>query len=295
MKFIERKAIDSLKWDTRIQQDAIENIFLYSWYLDATAENWGALVSNDYKTILPIPYTIRLGVRQIYQPVFTREVDIIGDDYNWEDVYKYLQTHFKVIAFRHQHKLSLGQPISRKYQYINIGDDFAAQFKTNAKRLVKKADKVLEYESSDNMEILIDLFKDNVAHKIESFGENELVHLHQLLNAAINHKKGLLYIAKDNEDNIHAAGFFLFDKTKITYLKGAGTDAAKKSGAMFGLFNYVLNTHQSKFKTLDFGGSEIEGVANFFRKFGASNQEYFSYTLDNSPFWFKFLKKLKHR
>ena len=91
MEFIERKNIDLEKWNRRIQAAEVENIFCYSWYLDAVAENWGALVSDEnYSTILPVPYTIKLGIKKFYQAPFTREYDIFGTDFTWNEAFSFL-------------------------------------------------------------------------------------------------------------------------------------------------------------------------------------------------------------
>ena len=65
MKLIQRKDIDPVKWDLRIKASAIENIFCYSWYLDAVSKNWAAIVTPDYKTIIPIPFATKLGIKKV--------------------------------------------------------------------------------------------------------------------------------------------------------------------------------------------------------------------------------------
>jgi hypothetical protein len=90
-----------------------------------------------------------------------------------------------------------------------------------------------------------------------------------------------------------ASGFFLLDKKRITYLKGAALDEAKKAGAMYRHFKFAFERYQNDYANYYFGGSDIEPVANFFRKFGATDRNYYNYTIDNSPLWFKTLKRLK--
>ncbi|MBK9191238.1 MAG: GNAT family N-acetyltransferase [Crocinitomicaceae bacterium] len=95
------------------------------------------------------------------------------------------------------------------------------------------------------------------------------------------------------ENKVVAGGFFMFDKNRVTYLKGASTEEAKKEGAMYFMIDYALRKYAADFTTFDFGGSDIDKVAEFYHKFGAEDRVYFDYKMDDLPFWFKALKKIK--
>ncbi|UKN01377.1 GNAT family N-acetyltransferase [Paracrocinitomix mangrovi] len=291
MQFFQRENIDTNKWDQRIADDDIENIFCYSWYLDNTAKNWGALIEGDYNTIVPIPYTTLLGVKQMYQPSFTREIDIFGNSFNWTEVLEYLAKDFKAIHFRTQHSLQIDGLSERKHQFIELKDT-GLKYSTNAKRLIKKADQIFNYKKDTDPNQLIELFKATAFQKIETLKAKDLISLEQLMKVAINNNKGDL-IACYEQDTFVGAGFFFKDKGRITYLKGVASEEAKKNGAMFGLINFAIEQYKEDYNIFDFGGSEIEGVANFYKKFGATDRTYYNCEIDNLPVWYKTLKKIK--
>ena len=136
MEFLQRKDIDPEKWDARIAADPIENIFCYSWYLDAVAKNWGAFIEGDYDSIVPIPFTTKLSIKSLYQPAFTREIDIFGDALQWEELLFRYTRIFKSIHFRNRHKGILPRAAERQHQFINLRSEY--KYSTNAKRLIKK-------------------------------------------------------------------------------------------------------------------------------------------------------------
>lgn len=293
MKFLNRQDIDTDKWNNRIEKDAVENVFSYTWYLDSTAESWGALVSDDdFNTVLPVAYTTKLGVRRMYQAPFTREYSIFGNDFGWNEALDFLRKEFKHISFRSS-DINLTKTFeNRQHQELMLNEDFASNYRSNAKRLVKKGNKQFEFRIANDPSPLIQLFEATVAHKIEAVGDEELENLNQLMRYAIEIGKGEL-IEVIEDEKLVASGFFLKDKKRITYLKGAAQEEAKKGGAMYSLFNYAFERFQPAHQTFDFGGSDIEPVANFFRKFGATDRNYYNYTIDNSPLWFKTLQRLK--
>jgi hypothetical protein len=291
MKLVERKHIDVKKWNDSISNSDVENVFMYTWYLDSVCSHWCALITEDYKTILPIPYTKKLGVRQMIQAPFTREYDVIGDEFNWSEVLTFLASDFKSIHFRNQNKGLVISEKVRTHQLLSLKEEFQRLYSTNAKRILKKTTEYL-IETAKNPAVVLDLFRENVAHKVDTISKQDLVVLEKLMNAALDLKKGELLVVKENKE-IVAAGFFLFDKQRVTYLKGASTDLAKKAGAMYYLMNRAMLRYQSDFTTFDFGGSDIDKVAEFYHKFGATDRTYYDYSIDDLPFWFKTLKKLK--
>ena len=110
--------------------------------------------------------------------------------------------------------------------------------------------------------------------------------------AALENEMGELFEVHQPGGMI-GGGFFLKDKKRITYLKGASTEEAKKAGAMFGLMDFAIQRYQEDHDTFDFGGSDIESVATFYKKFGATDRIYYNYSIDNLPAWFKTIKRIR--
>lgn len=294
MRLIERKDIDAKKWNDRIATDPVENVFSYTWYLDAVCQHWAALISDDdYTTILPVPYTLKLGIKRFYQAPFTREFNIFGTDFNWEEALNELKKTFKHLGFRSE--LDNLAPIKtiRSHQIADLADDYAAAYSTNAKRMIKKGLKTLHFKSFFEAELLVSLFEINVAHKIDSIDTEHLRTLTQLMKNAMDAGTGEIIGAYNEQEELLSASFFLKDKTRITYLKGAATDQGKKDGAMFALLDYAFKQYSSTYRIFDFGGSDIESIAAFFKKLGGEDRFYYDYTIDYTPRWFRTLKKLK--
>ena len=176
------------------------------------------------------------------------------------------------------------------HQYLDLKSEF--RYSTNAKRLIKKANEKFHYKRSHKAEELIELFRETAFKKIDSITNEDLNRLENLMYVALEKEKGELYLIYSHHDVV-GGGFFLKDKKRITYLKGASTEEAKKSGAMFGLIDHAIKHYRDHYNTFDFGGSDVENVANFYKKFGATDRVYYNYSIDNLPLWFKTLKKIR--
>lgn len=292
MKILLRKDIDTDRWDQRIAESEIENVFCYSWYLDAVAAEWCGLVSDNYKTILPIPYTVKLGVKQMYNAPFCREYDIFGQEFNWQDALEKLEGEFKGVHFRNSAETIIKEGIERHHQWLPLTGEFQSRYRTNAKRLIKKGKATFTFQSETNTVALVDLFRNTAAKKIDSISEDDLSRLLILMDNSMSRNQGELITAYI-DGRMVAGGFFLKDKSRITYLKGAAEDGAKKQGVMFALLDFAFERYSKDHSVFDFGGSDVEAVATFYRKFGAEDRRYFDYQIDRLPVWFRTLKKLK--
>jgi len=61
--------------------------------------------------------------------------------------------------------------------------------------------------------------------------------------------------------------------------------------SMFLMFNELISEYAGTDKVLDFEGSEIPGVARFFKGFGAVKQHYYHLHINKLPLPIRWLKK----
>ena len=76
--FLKNKEIDRGKWDRCIENSCNGTLYAMSWYLDAVAENWDALITGDYETVFLITYIKRLGINILYTPDCIQQLGIFS-------------------------------------------------------------------------------------------------------------------------------------------------------------------------------------------------------------------------
>ena len=74
--YITYQQIDKSKWDNCIDTAANGLVYGYSFYLDAMAKHWDALVLDDYEAVMPLTWRKKFGIRYLYQPAFTQQLGI---------------------------------------------------------------------------------------------------------------------------------------------------------------------------------------------------------------------------
>jgi hypothetical protein len=78
IRYLVNKDIDKEKWDNCIDNAANGLIYGYSFYLDAMAKNWDALVLNDYEAVMPLTWNKKYGICYLYQPPFLQQLGIFN-------------------------------------------------------------------------------------------------------------------------------------------------------------------------------------------------------------------------
>lgn len=298
--------IDLERWDQCVAAATNRSIFNYSWYLNAVAENWSGLVLDDYEAVMPLPFKDKLGAKILYQPFFSRQVGV-----------------FSPRELKSEEKQEFVQRITEKYKLIQIGidlelkehlqefeverypfqvldltkgyDAIQAGYSQNARRMVRKAEKsgIVVCELADYPAI-VRLFRETKGDQLGQFSEEDYVHLNTLMQACELNHCGRALGAYNDAGVLLATGFFMLEEHRITYLKGAVNEDGRKQGAMYLIFDEVFKQHTGDKSIFDFGGSRNEGVASFYKKFGAVDNYYLFAVRDELPAPHRLMRKIKH-
>ena len=283
MKFLQRKQIDTGKWDDVIAHSPAENIYAYSWYLDQVADNWSALVLDDYRYIMPVVWKKRAGMKYIYQPFHTQQLGVFSKEYVEpqliRDMLGILYKKFRFAGINFNSKNLVGEeepylvddksnyilPLDREYEQISRA------YSSNAKRNIRQS---AVYEEVVEKDIPVDkLIVLKRANDVIQRSEEDYMGLQTLLETLRSRDAGRAYgIRKGNE--VTAAAFFAFSRTRAIYLVSASGKTGKENRSMFRIVDSFIREYAASGKILDFEGSNIPSVARFFAGFGAQPEIY---------------------
>src|SRR5579875_594423 len=88
--YIRNNAIDKTLWNQCIDNAGNGLIYAYSIYLDCMADNWDALVFNNYEAVMPLPWRKKFGIYYLYQPFFVAQLGLFGNNITAELLEKFL-------------------------------------------------------------------------------------------------------------------------------------------------------------------------------------------------------------
>lgn len=273
MKFLDSSQIDKVKWDALVASSPNNNVFCYSWYLDATCKKWGAIVDKNYTFGLPLPYKNRYLYKKVFQHPYSRNLDFFGTNEQLKEAIS-LMEDFAKFSFNFNHHLNL-KASCKVYQSIELKNDI--EYKKNAQRIIAKNQHLYHFNITNNTEPVLHLYFSNSFNKIKQQKKNKTF-ITQLTENAIKNQKGETIEVYDAQNKLCAAAFFLKDKQTVCYLIGDCHLEDKKNGVMFSLMDFAIKHYQKDYEIFDFGGSNVESVATFYKKMGGIDQEYYEYS-----------------
>ncbi len=292
LKLLKRKEIDVQKWDDLIAHSTVETIYPYSWYLDAVSEKWSALVEDDYRFVMPVVWKKKAGMKYIYQPFYTQQLGVFSREYvDPELIRKMLSTLYKKFRFAGMNlnvKNLFGEEkpftVDDKSNYVlTLNRDYESHsnaYSSNAKRNIRKS---LEFADSIEpglpVEELVRLKRENDVIRRSGEDYRWAVNLFEAIQAR---KAGKIYAIRTGNEII-AAAFFAFSRTRAIYMLSASSQKGKEQRGMFRIVDAFIRDHAGSGLILDFEGSNIPSVARFFSGFGAQPEIYQGISFNRLP------------
>lgn len=303
IRFLKRKEIDNYKWDECIGQSIDEQAFYYTWYLDTCCETWGALVEGNYETVFPFAYKSKLGIEYIHQALFIRHFGVISKNEITEskrlEFLSAIPEEFKFLdlCLHENHtELPAGVKLNSKiYQKLSLSstyEEIRSRYNENLLRNLKKAEKKsLKIQENYTPELLVSSFKEHQKKVAEEFSDTDYNTLLKLMQASSRNAIGTCWAVCDQEKSVLAAAFFVKTKNRQLYLKGYSSPEGRKHGAMHFLFDQFIRKNASQDIDLDFGGSSIKNIAQFFQSFGSDDCVYLRLQINRLPKALRWLKR----
>jgi hypothetical protein len=300
--FIKHDSINQVLWDENILNSINGNIYANFWYLDVVTNNkWDALVSKDYKWLMPLPSKNKYGFNYLPTPSFIQQLGIFGPGpFSIEicnQFLKHLNSNYDLIEYQLNHyNSSIKSTEFNIKERINLllkldKEEIFNQYSDGIKRKIKKAISENVKLSSASIRSIINLFQSNNEIQLKNWDYKNYNLLEQLFHMSAFRKMGFCYGAY-NEKGELISGMVIFEyKNTATFIFSANSEEGKLKGALTYIIHQYLTTAPSNIEIFDFEGSDNEGLYQFYKGFGAQESNYLHLKKNNLPFWARIFKK----
>ncbi len=301
INYLTYQQIDKAKWDACINKADNGLIYGYSFYLDAMAKNWDALVLGDYEAVMPLTWNKKYSIHYLYQPPFTACLGVFGKLLTAETVNKFLQaipSKFKYwdIYFNpgNLFKLShfnLYQRMNYVLSLTNNYENLYTAYRENIQRNIKKSE---QFQLSINKNIAIaDVIKlaKEQANNFAADDDDDFNRFEKLFQLLYSQQKATTYGVFTKEGQLIASAVFFFSHGRAYYIMVGNHPNGKTLGASHALINAFIKDNAGEDIVLDFEGSDIPSLAFFYSSFGAVEEKYSAVKLNRLPAPIKWLKK----
>lgn len=303
IKFVTSKDIDRAKWDQCISNSPFGIVYAYSWYLDRICQKWDALIWGDYLYIMPLVNNRKYGLSYIYQPFFTQQLGVFSNfptepvivDLFLNSIPKQFRLTDTNLNIGNVLKTSnLGFRYNTTYQ-LNLQPDISVirdGYNSNTKRNIQKAiQNQITISTVSDIDRFMEFTQDNLHEKSPEIKQKHYQSLKEVIRYALDHQLGEIYGAWDSDNNLVASVFFVTSNQKCIYLAASSNHTGMEKSTMFLLIDTFIQNNSGKNLILDFEGSNIPGIARFYKGFGAMAETYYSVRQNRLPGLIRIFKK----
>jgi hypothetical protein len=299
IRYLKNKEIEFIKWDNVIAGSENSLIYTHSYYLDMVSPKWDALVYKDYEYVMPLTVKKKLGYSFLIQPTYCQQLGIFPnpDVEITQEFIDAIKRQFKYVSINFNSYNKIPEVLENEITYIQNYildlslpyDQVALSYSSHTKRHVKKTYHYnLKIEESLRPSVFLTFKKNNQDPGIY---KKSIQILEKMLPELLSRDKVRIYGVYDKNDELCAAGIFIFDRYRIIYLNGVSSRKGKELDAMYFLLNAIIQRNSGSKFYFDFEGSRIPGVARFFEGFGAVKEYYYNFKYNNLPVPLRWIKR----
>jgi hypothetical protein len=284
-----------------MEQSVNSLVYGYSWYLNIVSPGWDGLVMDDYHAVMPLTRHRKYFINYLSQPFFTQQLGVFAKQNITQEIligfleaipkkFRFIEIQLneqnQVLDEKHKVKRRRNYVLDLNRSYEKITKGYSSQVKRNLKHANKNN---IELKTISVKEVL-SFYKLHKAITTKGVKSSDYAQLLILMEEALVQRKILAKGVYSKSGELLAAGAFLAHKNRLIFLLGNGSEMGKELGAMTLLMDNLIFQFANHQMELDFEGSEIEGIARFFKSFGSEKRNYYRLRKNNLPWILRLFK-----
>jgi len=148
----------------------------------------------------------------------------------------------------------------------------------------------LDYQAHTDYSATIELFKKQYAGRMQQVKPEDYQRFDRLCVSLQQQEMVLARQVLDESGELLNSSIFFRDKNRIYNIMSVSLPAGREKRAHFFLLDQIIAEFANHPLLLDLEGSQLPGVAEFYRKFGSRDQPYSFLKYNHLPFPFRLLK-----
>jgi hypothetical protein len=280
--------LDPEKWDNCVVKNLNGLIYAQYYYLNCLSNNWSAIIIGDYEAVLPLPWNSKWGIKYYEAIPFIQQLGLVGHIDN-SQIYKILDL---IVGFAKygdlffnfsNHELANAVPTVAKLNYVlDLNQDYTSIIQHYKKDLLNNLEKAQKnhpiYQESNNITKNLKTYQLHYNRRFNWINNRDFQQLAHVLE--YYQSKGQCIIRElidQTTDELLASAILLKDEKRLYLLINTITALGRKQSSNHLLIDRIISEFANTNFILDFEGSEIPGVQEFFKNFHPTSQPYFHF------------------
>lgn len=289
LNYLTYDQINKFKWNECINKSINKLIYVESFYLDTIANHWDAIILNDYEAVMPLIWKKKFGIKYLYQPAFLQQAGIFFSNQLSNEVLEAFiaiaSKHFKFgeitlnylnLTLNTDGLFSLKKRNNFIIQLSKSYDNICKEYSLYIKQRLKRGEKYqLQYKASEDFKKSISIYKKLYKDRLPDFKKKDYDNFETICSHYF--KLDRLFIREVwTTDGIKmlACVILLKDDNRLYNIASSIFPEGKKMLANYFLYDNIIKEFSKKNMVLDFEGSDVPGIAYFYKNWASANQPY---------------------
>ena len=279
IKRLKYEEVDWQKYQNCLEQSEQYIFFAEKKYLDLLLhQNWEILVDNDYEAVMPVPLAKKLGFNFVVMPLQTQQLGVFSEkdtpELN-ESFLDFFQQNYKVFyyAFNAKNEFTTLLKTRKNYKlfaedYENIKKKYSIHRRRNVRITDAFQDKIKFTEAGNLNHSELFFIENVIGFTNSSLKKRAFENMKNFLS------QNLLKVYELYFDGKLASQAYLIESEKEDFLVNFIND---KKFSKYNLSSIILDQIFRKNiekKDFNFHGSNISEIAEFYRRFGSTEENY---------------------
>lgn len=293
MQRVDRSAIDEKRWNQCVADSGTDLPYGFCWYLDALSNQWDGLILGDYEVVFPLVWERKWGMKRVYQPYYCQQLGFLGKrlpssaelDWVFGELRKFwfVDLHLNYLnQIEGEHLLpreNLVLPLSFSYEQLFEG------FSRDLRKCIRAASRNgLTISSPEQPKVFIDYylsFLDRGKFNVKPRHEKIVM---DLVYAAHKQQVSQFRLVHHPDLGVIFCQFMINYNRRLLNLMAEGIPEARSLRANHFVLNSLIREYAGTPYILDFEGSSIPAISDFFRRFNPQRQPYLRFHRSIIPF-----------
>lgn len=295
--YIAQKDIDYNRWDHCISKSLNSEIYGYSWFLDATAGTWDAIIEDDYRSVMPLVFSNKLFYKKIYNHTLIKQLGVFSTMPLKGDKIKIFQEaipkEFKKvnICFNQQNTQAIREPHFNRRTGYDI--DLITQYEKIARSYSMKVKKALEFSRKIRLAVMknITIFElDLLLHErpVREPEDRIITPLLRILTKLIGLSKAEITGIYGPENRLYSIACFISSSRNVTLLYAKTLPVGVANNANYMIIDNFLSTYCGRNVTLRLEHIDSNWNDELYTSFGAIRTHRYCYCRNNLPWPIKY-------
>ena len=296
--YLQSHEINRSLWDNCINNACNRLVYAQSVYLDHMADNWDALVLDNYEAVMPLPWRRKSGFYYLYQPFLTAQLGLFSASVNKELLKKFLSAipkKFSLWEFplNHDNRFAIEgfELYERKNYILNLSPEYdliIKNFRENTRRNIKRC---LQYGCYGKNDIDIEDVISLAGYQNSPIRTSDIKNFKNLYKHFQEKDQAICYGVFSSRHELIASAAFVFSYNRAYYILVGNHPNGRTLGASHLLIDHFIKEHSGNELFLDFEGSDIRNLAFFYSSFGAKEENYMAIRLNRLPWYVRVFKR----